>query len=108
MENPDYEAPVKMNPLGPHYYVEDDYFDGPERRYEFPESWRDALVDRMYQIMLDLDDEHSWPITAEFIHGHTEITTVQWNEDGDDFEIQPFEVSMDWYSRSQLREYDDF
>lgn len=100
------EESVKMNPLGPHFYVDD------SRPFTFPEGWRDAVTDRMNHIIAEMDEEHGWPITHEHIEGHTEITTVQWEDDALEnqemgerfgFEIQPFDVTLDWYSREQVR-----
>lgn len=89
------EEDVRMNPMGPHWYV-DDY-------REFPEKLRDSVHDRMSQRLAEMNVDHGWEINIFHVKGHVPVTTVKWDgEDADDFTIEDFDVSMDWYSREQL------
>jgi hypothetical protein len=105
-DRPKYEGTgeVAMNPLGPHFYV--DVQEG-----EAPPSMPDLITDMMNHKLGELDSEHLWPIKHEYIEGHTPIASVSWTHDEDKshnvgVKLEDFSVSMDWYSRQQLREYD--
>lgn len=98
MENPKDSEVIRLNPLGPHFYVNDG------RPFRFPEGWRDAITDRMNEIIGNMDDMMDVPVTHEHIKAHVEITTVEW--DDDDFEIQPFDIDESWYSEEELYDFD--
>lgn len=100
MEDPDYEEEIRMNAMGPHFYVNDG------RPFTFPEGWRDAITDVMNQKISEMDERLDIPVTHEHIKEHEKITTVQWNEDGDDFEIQPFGIDDEWHSEEELYDFD--
>lgn len=58
----------------------------------------------MHQMLAELDAEASYPINKKHIKAHTEITKVEWTEDK--FEIQSFGVSLDWYSKEELWDFE--
>jgi len=92
-----------MNPLGPHFYI--DVVEG-----ECPPSDADMMTDVMNRKLSELDEDHGWPIEHGYIHGHQPIVEVAWtpneeNSYGVDLYMEDIEVSEEWYSRRQLREY---
>lgn len=97
--NTEYEGSgvVKMNPLGPHFYID-------AEEGEAPPSDADAMTDMMNHRLSRMDDEHGWPVTHAHIEGHVPITNVTW-ENGDYF-VEDFDVTLDWYSRESLWEWD--
>lgn len=97
---------VCMNPLGPHFYIN-------VEEGEAPPSDADSMTDMMNHRLTEMNEEHGWPIIHEHIRAHTPITEVSWeptDRAGYDaeYEIEDFDVSLDWYSREQLRDYEDW
>jgi hypothetical protein len=94
---------VKMNPLGPHFYV--DVEEG-----EKPTGMVDLMTDVMNTMLAEVDADHGWPITHGHIKGHEPITKVSWEPDpetsyGIDYQVESPAVSQTWYSQAQIREY---
>jgi len=84
---------VKMNPLGPHFYV--DVEEG-----EKPTGMVDLMTDVMNTMLAEVDA----------IKGHEPITKVSWEPDpeasyGIDYQVESPAVSQTWYSRRQIRQY---
>lgn len=97
---------IKMNHLGPHFYVDVEVG-------EKPGSMVDLVTDVMNNILIEMDEEHDIPITHEYIRDHETITTIEWEHNPDssyniDYELEEFDVDSSWYSESKLREYNEF
>lgn len=95
---------VRMNPLGPHFYVN-------VEQGEKPPGMVDLMTDTMNHLLTDLNERHGWEITNAHVRGHVDIAEVSWdpnpdNSYGIDLHVEPVEVSFDWYSRSQVHEWD--
>lgn len=93
---------VHMNPLGPHFYVKTE-------EGEKPSHAVDVVTDMMNLQLAGMDERHGWPIIHEHIRADVPITEVTWESvDGAvSFELGDFDVSLDWYSRKALRDYDE-
>lgn len=98
MEDATHSEVVRFNPTGMHFYVND------SRPFSFPEPFRDSIQDVMHQLLDELNSESERPITKAHIKPHTEITTVEWNDE--EFEVQPFGVSKEWYSEEELYDFE--
>jgi hypothetical protein len=97
---------IKMNPLGPHFYVDVDVD-------EKPGGMVDLVTNVMNDILLEMDENDTREINHEHIRGHETITTIEWEHNPDssyniDFDVEDFDIDESWYSESKLRVYNEF
>lgn len=88
---------VKMNPLGPHFYVS-------VESGEKPTGMVDVLTDRMNELLSVVAADSGREVTHEHIRGHEPITHVSWDADGS-ISVECPALSETWYSAEPIHNY---
>jgi len=88
------EGVVKMNPLGPHFYVDSDD--------EKPAGMVDVVTDTMNQMLSEVDADSRLTVEHGHIKCHEPITQVSWTVDErgrlDDLQVECPEPSAEWHT----------
>lgn len=96
---------VVFEPLGGNFAIRS------ETSQYGPPDGADAASNKCYEWLADLNEGHGWEITTHHIIGNVPIGEVSWSGE-DEYHVSyewelPESLSMDWYSRSRLHEWND-